>query len=152
MNLPMPWVDKIFLKLTLTFGRDFLGRWEGIPVEDVKADWAHELRGLQQNPSAIAYGLQHCLSGKAPTVQEFKAVCARRPDATLALPIPPADPKRVAVEIAKLTQPRGVPAVDHKAWAKKLHERHKGGARLNRSQIFCYRSALGISEAACETE
>ena len=74
MSLPMSWVDKIFLKLTLNYGRDFLNRWEGVPIADVKSDWAHELRGYQQNPSAIEYGLEHCLTGKPPTVQEFKLV------------------------------------------------------------------------------
>jgi len=146
MSLPMPWVDKIFLKLTLNFGRDFLGRWEGVPIEDVKADWAHELRGLQQNPSAIAYGLEHCLGGKAPTVQEFKAICAKRPDATLALPSPPADPERVAAELKKLEQVQRAERVDHKAWAKTLKARHEAGERINMNQIRCMNIALGIEK------
>lgn len=29
MSLPAAWIDKIFTKLTLAYGRDFLGRWEG---------------------------------------------------------------------------------------------------------------------------
>lgn len=145
MSLPMPWIDKIFLKLTLTFGRDFLGRWEGIPIEDVKADWAHELRGLQQNPHAIAYGLEHCLGGKAPTVQEFKAICARRPDSALALPAPPADPERVAAEMAKLAPARQPALIDHKAWAKRLKTRHEAGEKINMNQIRCYREALGLA-------
>lgn len=142
MSLPMPWIDKLFLKLTLNFGRDFLSRWEGVPIEDVKADWAHELRGFQQNPSALAYGLEHCLSGKAPTVQEFKAVCIKRPDANLALPAPPADPKRVAAELAKLAPARTVSFVDHKAWARTLQKRHEAGEKLGRYQIACYQAAL----------
>jgi len=142
MSLPMPWIDKIFLKLTLNFGREFLNRWEGVPIEDVKADWAHELRGLQQNPSAIAYGLEHCLAGKAPTVQEFKAVCVRRPDATMALPEPPADPGRVAAELAKLAPSRMAPLVDHKAWAYRLKVRHAAGEKLSGYQVTCYREAL----------
>lgn len=147
MSLPMPWVEKIFLKLTLNFGRDFLGRWEGIPVEDVKADWAHELRYLQQNPKAIAYGLQHCLLGKAPTVQEFKAACSRRPDDTPALAGPPADPERVAAELAKLEQSRRIAAIDHKSWAKRLQARHEAGENLNRNQVRCYRNALNLQVA-----
>lgn len=143
MSLPMPWIDKIFLKLTLNFGRDFLGRWEGVPIEDVKADWAHELRGLQQNPSAIAHGLEHCLGGKAPTVQEFKAICVRRPDTTLALPEPPADLDLVAAELTKIFTSRPVSSHGMKDWAHRLKARHEAGEKLGLYQVSAYQAALG---------
>jgi hypothetical protein len=76
--MPIPWVEKIFQKLILTYGRDFTGRWEGVPMEEVKADWAHELDGYQNNPSAIKYALQN-LPAKPPTVYEFRAICQRGP-------------------------------------------------------------------------
>ncbi len=143
--LPGPWIDRIFQKLSVTFGRDFLGRWGGVPIEEVKADWAHELRGFQQNPEAIKFALQTCLSGKPPTVQDFKALCIRRPvDAAPALPSPPADPERVAAELAKMEQSRRAAAVDHKAWAKRLHQAHEAGQKLNLNQIRCMRNALGL--------
>lgn len=143
MSLPLPWIEKIFQKLTLTFGRDFLNRWEGIPIEEVKADWAHELRGFQQNPPALAYGLEHCIGGKPPTVQDFKAVCLRRQDVVLALPSPPASPEKVAAELAKLSKP--VMLCDHKAWAKSLKCRHEAGEKLNANQVRCYTEALGAA-------
>jgi hypothetical protein len=87
MSLPDAWVDRIFDKMNLTYGHQFLARWDGITVEKVKADWAHELRGFQQNPSAITYGLQHLPPGKPPTVLEFRVICnspqAPRPDPPL---------------------------------------------------------------------
>lgn len=101
MNLPISWIDKIFHKLALTYGRDFLGRWEGLDIEEVKADWAHELRGYAQNPAALAYGLESCLSGKPPTVQDFKTACARRNAEFVTLPSPRANPALVAAELAK---------------------------------------------------
>jgi len=76
--MPIAWVEKIFQKLILTYGRDFTGRWEGVPMEEVKADWAHELDGYQNNPSAIKYALQN-LPMKPPTVYEFRAICQRGP-------------------------------------------------------------------------
>ena len=144
MSLPIAWVDKIFHKLILNYGRDFLGRWEGVPIEDVKADWAHELRGYQQNPSAIAYGLEHSLGGKPPTVQEFKAICNKRPDSTIALPSPPANPERVAAELKKMEQGKAASRVDMKAWAYRLQSRDKAGESLNMNQRRCYRAALGL--------
>lgn len=143
MSLPMPWVEKIFLKLALTFGREFTDRWDESSLEDVKADWAHELRGLQQNPAAIAHGLEICVTGKPPTVHDFKAACLRYVAHVPALPSPPADPERVAAEIAKLAQSSRAQNVDHKAWARTLKVRHAAGEKLNRNQIACYQAALG---------
>ena len=80
MTMPSSWVDKIFQKLTLTYGRDFLGRWEGIPLDEVKVDWAHELGGYEQAPHAINYALTN-LPPKAPTVLEFRAICRLAPAA-----------------------------------------------------------------------
>lgn len=143
MSLPMPWVEKIFLKLTLTFGREFSDRWDEASLEDVKADWAHELRGFQQNPAAIGYGLEHCLSGKPPTVQEFKAVCLRHTAQVPMLPSPKADPAVVAQVMGRLMVPQ-VAMVDHKAWAKRLRDRHQAGEKLGRYQIKSYQQVLGV--------
>ena len=57
MSLPAAWTDKIFKKMTLAYGRDFLARWEGIDLNDVKSDWSHELAGFADHPEAIAYAL-----------------------------------------------------------------------------------------------
>ena len=82
MAMPSSWVDKIFQKLTLTYGRDFLGRWEGIPLEEVKADWAHELDGYEKAPHAIHHALTN-LPIRAPTVLEFRALCQKAPTQSL---------------------------------------------------------------------
>ena len=148
MSLPMPWVDKIFLKLTLTFGRDFLSRWEGVPIEDVKEDWAHELRGFQQNPSAIAYGLEHCITGKPPTVHEFKSACSRKPDSTPLLPSPVVDPV-IAARVLEGLRESAKTRPSMKDWAHRLKARHEAGDKLNSNQISCYQTALG--ETSCAT-
>ena len=148
MSLPAAWVDKIFLKLTLTFGRDFLSRWEGVPIEDVKADWAHELRGFQQNPASIAYGLEHCITGKPPTVQEFKSACSRKPDSTPLLPSPVVDPV-IAARVLEGLRESAKPKPSMKDWAYRLKGRHEAGDKLNRNQIACYQAAIG--ETSCAT-
>lgn len=89
------WIDVIFTKLSMTYGRDFLGRWEGLDLEDVKSDWAHELRCFDGKPEAIKYVLQN-LPVKAPTVVEFKMIGARRPpDVFKALPPAEVDKEKV---------------------------------------------------------
>ncbi len=147
MSLPSSWVDKIFLKLTLTFGRDFLDRWKGVPIEDVKADWAHELRGFQQNPAAIAYGLEHCIAGKPPTVQEFKSACYRKPDTTPLLPSPVVDPV-IAARVLEGLRESAKTKPSMKDWAYRLKSRHEAGDKLNRNQIACYQAALGEKQCA----
>ena len=71
-------VDVIFTKLNLTYGRDFSSRWEGIDMQDVKNDWAHELAGCEKNPQSIKYALQNLPhSKKLATViqQDYSSLC-----------------------------------------------------------------------------
>jgi hypothetical protein len=148
MSLPMPWVEKIFLKLTLTFGREFTDRWDESSLQAVKEDWAHELRGFQQNPGAIAYGLEHCIAGKPPTVQEFKSACSRKPDSTPLLPSPVVDPV-IAARVLEGLRESAKPKPSMKDWAYRLKGRHEAGDKLNRNQIACYQAAIG--ETSCAT-
>ncbi len=89
MSLPDVWVDRIFTKLSLTYGRDFLSRWEGLELDDVKADWAHELSGMAVRPERIRYALENLPASKPPTVLEFRNLCMQAHfDELPALPAP----------------------------------------------------------------
>lgn len=105
MSLPKPWIDKIFTKLALVYGREFMARWDalGIPEDEVKADWAHELEGFDKWPEAIAHALKHLPADKPPTVLQFRALCRQAPARELPqLPRPKADPEKVKAELAKM--------------------------------------------------
>ncbi len=144
MSLPLPWIEKIFLKMSLTFGKNFLQTWEGIPIEDVKNDWAYELRGFIKSPAALAYGLSICVEGKPPTVAEFRAACARYNAAPgLMLPASQASPEIVQSYIANI-KTLGQMVTGDKDWAKRLQHRHEGGDTLSPNQIRCYRQALRL--------
>lgn len=121
MSLPDAWVDRIFAKLSLVYGHQFLSRWDGMPLADVKADWAHELRGFAQNPHAIAYALEHLPAGKAPTVLEFRAIC-NSPSAPVAEP-------HVAIGYRPKT-PQELAAERHIERIKRMRKEHPeyGGA------------------------
>lgn len=148
MSLPLPWVDKIFLKLTLVYGRDFIGRWEGLEIADVKTDWGHEMSGYDQAPEAIAHALANLPAGKPPTVLEFRELARRAPRKDLALlPAPPADPERIAAELARARELTGVNRMavggyDHKAWARRLIGRHEAGEKLKPYTLRCAQEAL----------
>ena len=150
MSLPIAWIDKIFHKLTLLYGRDFIGRWEGLEIADVKTDWGHELSGFQNWPEAIAHALATLPPGKPPTVMEFRDLARKAPRKELiALPGPPADPERVAAELKKLAAITGkaiaAPGrIDHKAWAKRIIARHEAGENINPTSLRFAREALHI--------
>lgn len=99
--LPIHWIDRIFQKLAIAYGRDFMHKWEGIPEDEVKDDWAHTLAGFQERPEAIVHALQNLPDGKPPTAMEFRALCRTAPRAERpALPEPPVD----RVKLAEVTQ------------------------------------------------
>ena len=50
MTMPLAWIDRIFDKLTLTYGQQFLGRWRDVDMNSVKSDWLHELSGFEKSP------------------------------------------------------------------------------------------------------
>jgi hypothetical protein len=86
-SFPAGFVDRIFAKLSITYGRDFTARWEGLDARDIKEDWRCELDGFERFPHAIAYALKH-LPEKPPTVLEFRALCRQAPEE----PAPRLDP------------------------------------------------------------
>ena len=69
-------VEAIFTKLTLRYGRDFLAQWEGIDLNDVKADWALELEGIRSE--SVVYALKN-LPDKAMNVGVFRSIALRAP-------------------------------------------------------------------------
>lgn len=150
MSLPANWVDRLFHKLSVTYGQGFMRQYDGVDPDDVKANWGIELACFQQNPEAIRRGLEHLPTDRAPTVLQFRDLCRSSAQSeALALPAPPKEP--VAPEIIAATKA----AFDRKDtrgwkdWAIALKRRHESGERLTRFQVQCYRESLGIvAEAA----
>lgn len=148
MALPLPWVDRIFDKLMLVYGRDFTGRWDGLPMSSVKADWAHELSGFEAHPEAIKHALLTINPAKPPTVLEFRNLAANAPKmAALELPPPPVDREFRAELMARIGTPKAG-EYRPKAWAETLRRRHVACEKLNANQIRCYRAALGLDKVA----
>ena len=143
MSLPSRWIDALFSKLTLVYGQAFLRQWEGIPIEEVKNEWAEELTGFQQSPHSIRHGLENVNPDRPPNVLQFKALCIKAPvQAKPALPGPKADPARVAQAVAKVHQ---LQTQGPKSWAQRLQERESQGAKLSGAQRTMWREALGVA-------
>lgn len=142
-GLPDVWVDRIFQRLTVRYGQAFLGRWAGVDMADVKADWADQLKRFANRPDCIKYALDNLPQDKAPNVGEFRALCNAAPEPeVLKLPEPKADPAKVAEVVAGM---RKTEHIDHKAWAHSLRAREKAGDKLGVCQRLFWREALGVA-------
>jgi hypothetical protein len=93
-----------------TYGAAFDRQWEcpvGVTpeahVQSLMEVWGRGLAQFQQNPNAIAFGLDNLPEDFPPNLPQFRALCNRRPDMPhIALNRPKADPERVAREITKI--------------------------------------------------
>lgn len=141
MPLASATVDGIFAKLHVRYGAAWAAKWNGIPIELVKADWSDELGGL--SIQRLTHGLLH-LPEFPPTVQQFRLLCLSQHE-----PAPPAlppargpIPARVAAELERLAKTQlDRPA---KAWAHALKAREQAGERLTLGQKTMWRQALGL--------
>lgn len=142
MSLPDSWVERIFRKLSATYGQAFLRQYDGVDLTDVKANWAHELAVFQQAPDAIAYGLERLPADRPPTVLAFRDLCRRpteRATSALRLPMPKPDPA-MARAIREAWKPVGV--VGLRSWADRLRAREEAGETLTEIQRMAWRDAL----------
>lgn len=141
--LPDTWVIEIFRRLGLLYGKEFLSRWDGMDLREVRADWCQQLAGVTS--AGIAHALEALPVDRPPTVLQFKAACINRPvPAAPALHAPKADPARVAAAMAKLKRDQ---QASPKAWAHRLKEREESGEKLSSAQRAMWRAAIQATAA-----
>ena len=127
MSLSCRVIDRLFGRLTVTYGVQFLKLYDGQNVAAVKSSWAHELGMFSGRLEAIAWALE-MLPERCPNVLEFRKICRSAPSPDVPrLPDAKADPQRVSAELANLG---GVKAAvlratnnSGKQWAKDLQGR-----------------------------
>lgn len=137
MALSSQSVDAIFAKLALAYGHRFLSIWDGLPIEQVKADWAHELDGMSD--AAILYGLTNLPAGRPPDVFAFREVCRRMPAPARQASLPDMrakpKPKEIVQRITEILKPRAHAEPERVRWARRYIERFGGdGQRLSFNQ------------------
>jgi hypothetical protein len=148
MSLQIAAVDRMFERLAMTYGAQWIRHWEGVPITDVKTAWAHELAGYAGHLKTIAWALEN-LPERCPNLIEFRNLCRQAPAAPVpALPLPAADPQRVARELEKLgplrVQQTG--PQNPKAWAHHILARKEAGEKVNPSTLAMARRALGQAD------
>lgn len=144
MTMPLAWIDRIFDKLTLTYGQQFLNRWRDIDMNSVKSDWMHELSGFEKFPESISFALQN-LPESPPTVIQFKTLCrsAPRPDNAALPPPAKADPV-IAKMVCEGLKAKPHETVDHKAWARKILKDKENGIIRTPTVVLFAKQALGL--------
>lgn len=151
MSLPVKATDRLFARLSLTYGRSFTAEFEGNDIADVKTNWSHELSQFTDCLPSIAWALEN-LPERCPNVVVFRNLCRSAPLADIAqLPEPAADPERMRAELAKLapmrtaTAANNLAAFDGKAWAHRLIARHAAGDMVSNIGIIFARQAVGAT-------
>lgn len=132
--LPAHWVDQLFRKLSIRYGRQFMARWDGIDEADVKADWADVLGGFTARPDCIAYALENLPVDRPPTATQFRDLCRAKPDSSQAqqLQAPKPDPQRVAAAMAPLAEVKAKAGPHNpRAWAHSLHAQIQAGRKVS---------------------
>ncbi|TXH53680.1 MAG: hypothetical protein E6Q97_12610 [Desulfurellales bacterium] len=150
MSLPINTIDRLFHRLSATYGSAWNRMWEAMEIIDVKTAWAHELSGFANNLHAIAWALEN-LPEMPPNVIQFRALARRAPVPELPrLPEPKADPERLKAELAKLEPIRKAAKAqgdNHKDWARRIVTKHMGGLPVNSYTLWCAKEALKLGKA-----
>lgn len=93
--LPESWVEKLFHKMLLTYGKKFSDQWGGADTDELIAHWASELGAF--NGNEIKRGIAAMETRDwPPTLPEFKKLCR-----------PPVDPTVAYYEAVAGVQARG---------------------------------------------
>lgn len=132
--LPSEWVDELFKRLSVRYGKPFMARWDGVEIAEVKADWAEVLGGFKARPDCIAYALDNLPADRPPTATQFRDLCRSKPETSQALlPAPKPDPQRVAEALAPLAAARAQASqVRHpREWARSLHQQIQAGRKAS---------------------
>lgn len=140
MSLPSAWVDRLFARISIRYGRQWVSQWEGVDANLVKADWGDVLDGFEAGD--IAYALEHMPAERPPTVMQFRDLCRKAPrESPLALPPPDVNTEVARTAVAALQMPA---TRDGKTWARELRERELAGLGLTKFQREAWRQVLEV--------
>ena len=147
MSMPLQAVDRLFSRLTMTYGPAFTRTFEGLELNEVKSLWAHELAFYctQDRMIDVAWALEN-LPERAPNIIEFRNLCRKAPARELPkLPEPKADLERLRKELARLGEIK-VKAMqtnfDNKDWARRILGNYKAGGKVNPTTLRFAKEAL----------
>lgn len=148
MSMPIKAIDRLFDRMGLTYGNEWVRKWDSAPISEVKSMWAHELDFYSNRLEDIAWALEN-LPEKCPNVIEFKNLCRKAPKIEAPrLPEPKADPERLKRELEKLIVPTREAVIkagltDGRDWARRIIARHEHGEKLAATTLRFAKEAMG---------
>lgn len=150
MSLSSKAIERLFERLSATYGREWFDKFAGIDPQAVKALWGHELAPFADRLHAVAWALEN-LPERCPNAIQFRALCRQAPVPHVEALLPPrADPERVARELAKLAPSMGAgqrQQGDHKQWARNILERIASGrGSVSYTAAAMAKRALGMPD------
>lgn len=152
MPMPLKAIDRLFDRLSATYGKQFADLYAGLDIQSIKTTWAMELDhwGTEDGLKSIAWALEN-LPEYAPNVIQFKKLVRSAPAPEVPrLPEPKADPQRLKEELEKLGSVVGEmkkstgPNLD---WARRIVVKHKGGLKVPPAVLKMAREALNERSA-----
>ena len=145
MSLPVKAIDRLFERLSTTYGSQWSNQWKDVPINDVKTLWGYELQGFADHLDSVAWALEN-LPERSPNVIEFRNLCRKAPAREMPLlPEPKADPERLKKELARLGEIKNkalAATVDHKDWARRILGNYQAGGKVNPTSLRFAREAL----------
>lgn len=146
--LPDAWIDRLFQRFSLMYGKDWNDKWANIPLAEVKASWAADLAFASADQ--LRQALDHCKANNkfAPSCPEFVGLCrafAPSRESARRLPEPRSGtmPDSVRAEIAKFLNPDR--KRDAKDWAREILDMESQGMYRDMYGIDCAKRALGLT-------
>lgn len=150
-GLPSAWIDRLFERFAVMYGRHWFDLWAGVEIDSVKAAWREDLAFA--SGEQIRKALDHCRGNNKfpPTLPEFVGLFrafAPAMDTSRALPDylrAEMDPL-VRAEIARFLNPER--KRDPKDWAREILRLHAEGRYPHHIGLVNARRALGIEGRA----
>jgi len=149
--LPSPWIDRLFARFAVMYGRHWADLWSSLPgdpdavMATVKRAWSEDLAGC--SGEQIRRALDHCKAHNKfpPTSPEFVGLCRQfrvEPAHQTYLPAPRGELPPQAAEIIGQLKP--TPGRDSRQWARDILQRHSEGIVYQYISLQFAREALGV--------
>lgn len=146
------WLDRLFTRMGGIYGTLWYGRWIGVPIEVMQAEWGDALKHFDL--PAIGRAIEWCRSNHPlpPTLPEFVQACvqSRTPAAQKPFDATPRlgyDPKDARAKIAEITRNMLKPKDDPLSCFKEIITLAAEGKYTNTYGIRMAKESLGMEIA-----
>lgn len=138
-------VDHVFSVMAATYGAAWDRSLGTAPILDVKTIWGDALSDFMHSDDAkraIVWALKN-LPDDVPNARKFRSLCRQAPAKVVPmLPAPVVNPE-ISAKVLGGLKASAPPKVDHKAWAHRIIERAKSGAKVSPTVLQMASNAIG---------